>query len=273
MESSVHQALASALINILRPLVRILLRNGIAYGTFAELAKKAFVDVAFERFGQPGKVQTASRVSALTGLTRKEVKRLHELNRPDDLGAQERYNRAIRVISGWLNDPRYQDSRGRPDELPLEGEESSFAALVKQYSGDIPTQAMLSTLTESGSVDRLNGKVRLVRHAYIPGKDPVDKLQILGTDVAELITTINHNLTVAAPQLRFQRKVSSDRVDSDTVPELRSIAANRAQALLEDLDRRFAQHEAASDAEAGKGRYISVGIYYYEDEATGEGGS
>ena len=78
MTEPIQKTLARALHTMLRPLVRILLRNGIAYGSFAELAKKTYVEVAFEDFAPEGKKQTVSRVSALTGLTRKEVKRLLE---------------------------------------------------------------------------------------------------------------------------------------------------------------------------------------------------
>ncbi|MGA7799211.1 MAG: DUF6502 family protein [Gammaproteobacteria bacterium] len=265
MTESAGNALASALLVLLRPLVRILLRNGVAYGTFAELAKKTYVDVAFEEFALPGKKQTMSRVSVLTGLTRKETKRLHQLEGPDDLGAHERYNRAVRVISGWLNDPRYHDATGNPASLTLEGEPVSFADLVRQYSGDMPTQAMLEVLLSAESVARTGDRVELIRHAYLPGQDPVDKIHILGTDVAELSATIDHNLTAESPALRLQRKVSNDRVDPRALAPFRTLAADRAQSLLEDLDRWLAEHET-QDTDKGRGRYVSLGIYYYEQD-------
>ena len=66
MSESIQLVLANAILTLLKPLVRILLRNGVAYGSFAELAKKTYVDVAFEELAPPGKKQTISRVSALT---------------------------------------------------------------------------------------------------------------------------------------------------------------------------------------------------------------
>ncbi|HKJ09381.1 MAG TPA: DUF6502 family protein [Gammaproteobacteria bacterium] len=263
MSESAGKALSSALLTLLRPLVRILLRNGIAFGTFAELAKKTYVDVAFEEFAMPGKKQTLSRVSVLTGLTRKETKRLHELGGPDELGAHQRYNRAVRVISGWVNDPRYQDSRGKPATLPVEGAAGSFAELVRRYSGDMPTQAMLEVLLSAGSVAREADHVELIRRAYVPGHDPADKIHILGTDVAELADTIDHNLTAGPAALRLQRKVSNDRVDPQAVVPFRALATERAQSLLEELDRWLTEHET-HDNDTTRGRYVSLGIYYYE---------
>lgn len=265
MEKSIQQTLAHAILTLLKPLVRILLRNGIAYGSFAELAKKTYVDVAFEAFAPESKKQTVSRVSAITGLTRKETKRLHELHSPDAGSSEQRYNRAVRVISGWLNDTRFLDTAGQPAELPVDGEEASFAALVKKYSGDITTQAMLAVLEAASSVEKTGGGIKLVRHAYLPGNDPSEKLTILGTDTAELVDTIDHNLVAADGERRFQRKVSNHRVSADALPAFRALSAEQSQSLLEALDTWLSAHEIPADAQQdAAAHYVSVGIYFFE---------
>jgi hypothetical protein len=269
MSRKYNKILFASLLRLMRPLVHILLRNGIAYGTFSELVRKVYVDVAFADFAPERRKQTVSRISALTGLTRKEVKRLLDLNTPDDTASQERFNRGIRVISGWVNDRRFHDSDGKPTDLPVDGKPESFAVLVKDYSGDIPTRAMLSMLEEAGSVRLMGDKVRLVRHAFVPGSDPLDKIQVLGTDVAELITTIDHNLTARPDDLLFQRKVAYDNIDPAAVPKLQKLTFTKAQTLLEQLDRQYASSELGEESGA-TGKYISLGIYYYEQDASEE---
>ncbi len=263
LENKLTKALSASILRLLRPLVRILLRNGVAYGNFTELARKVYVDVAFEEFAPRGKKQTVSRVSAMTGLTRKEVKRLLEMVGPADSASQERFNRGIRVISGWLRDKRFHDADGKPADLPVDGKRKSFAVLVKEYSGDIPTKAMLTMLEEAGNVRQVKGKVRLIRHAYVPGSDPVNKLQILGTDVGELIGTIDHNLTAGQDALLFQRKVAYDNIDPAAAGKLKKLSSKKAQALLEQLDKQYARHEL-EEGSGDKGKYISMGIYYHE---------
>ena len=258
----------SAVRRLMRPLVRILIRNGIAYGALAELIRKVYVDVAFEDFSPEGKKQTVSRVSGLTGLTRKEVKRLAEMEETDSVSGQERYNRAIRVIGGWVKDKRFTDENGKPADLQVEGRRSSFTLLAKDYSGDIPYRAMLNMLVEAGSVKLVRGKVRLVRHAYVPGGDGVEKIRILGTDTAELMTTIDHNLTAGPDNLLFQRKVSYDNIDPAALDKLRKLSAKKAQTLLEQLDRQYAGNEL--DEDDGGGSTISLGIYYYEKDSSEE---
>ena len=273
MDNPLHSAIFGAVRALLRPLASILIRNGIAYGTFAELAKKVYVDVAFEEFAEPGKKQTISRVSALTGLFRKEAKRLHELTSATGAGAGERYNRAIRVISGWVNDAQYQTTSGEPADLALEGGSQSFAKLVRDYSGDIPTQAMLKVLKAAGSVVETDtGQLRLVSRAFIPSSDPIDKLHILGTDVAELVATIDHNLTAEPGMLFFQRKVSNSTVRVDAVPEFRRLSAEKAQALLEELDAWLSRHEVSRTTDdKSNGQYVSLGIYYSEHQGSSQG--
>jgi hypothetical protein len=265
VEKSIHTTLTRALLTLLKPLVRILLRNGVAYGSFAELVKKTYVDVAFDNFAPPGKKQTVSRVSAMTGMTRKETKRLHEMAQPDAHSSEQRYNRAVRVISGWVNDPRFQDPTGAPAVLSLDTGDSSFAELVRNYSGDMTTRAMLAVLETADSVVNSDEGVKLVRRAYLPGRDPREKLAILGSDTAELIATIDHNLVATVDQRRFQRKVSNHRVHADAVAAFRALSAEKSQALLEELDAWLSEQETDGDAQDdGAGRYVSLGIYFYE---------
>ena len=104
MEISLSQALSGAVLKLLRPLVRVLLRHGMAYGTSAELLRKVYVEEGVVHLEQSGGRATISGVAALTGLTRKEVKRLRELDWVGDDESPRRYSRAIRVISGWTGD-------------------------------------------------------------------------------------------------------------------------------------------------------------------------
>ncbi|HLN91214.1 MAG TPA: DUF6502 family protein, partial [Patescibacteria group bacterium] len=100
MEENITKAIAAAITKLLRPLVMFLLRNGVPYQTFADIAKRVYVDLATEKFDIPGRKPSKSRVAILTGLSRREVLRVKRLPAQDDLGAMDRINRAARVITG-----------------------------------------------------------------------------------------------------------------------------------------------------------------------------
>jgi hypothetical protein len=262
MSNTIHSILSESALKILRPLVRVMIRNGVSSGSFEELVRKAYVDEAFAIGKKNNLKTTVSSVSAQTGLSRKEVKRLSELKDPDHSEVEQKYNRGIRVISGWLNDKHFSDAEGKPHVLTLDEGESSFAALVKTYSGDIPTKAMLDLLIAADCVEVDSNQVRLIKHAYVPGKDSAEVIRILGTDSNELINTIDYNLTAGEAEKRYQRKVSTALLNKNAVHEFRTLSKKHSQALLEELDAWLSQNEV--DPDDKDARYVSLGIYYYE---------
>lgn len=258
-----------AVIRILTPLVRVLLRNGISYGTFADIAREVFAKVAMKEFAFQNRKQTISRVSVLTGLTRKAVKEIIEQPADGNSAVGETYNRATRVIAGWRKDTAFLNTKGTPADLPLGGEGASFGALVKKYSGDIPVRAVLDELVRTHSATVLeDGSVRLLARAYTPSDgDTLMKLNILGTDTGHLIDTIAHNLKAKKSEAFFQRKVLYDNLPQEALTPFRRLAAKQAQALLERLDVKLSLQDRDIHPQIeGTGRYAAgVGIYYFEE--------
>jgi anti-anti-sigma regulatory factor len=239
----------------------------VSFQAFSDLAKRAYVESAREDFAIPGRKPTVSRIAVLTGLTRKEIQRLADAEAVSDTLAVERYNRAARVVAGWVRDKDFRNENGKPRALPQEGSDLSFAELVRRYSGDIPPRAILDELLQVGTVERDDsGCIRLLAHAYIPRRSESDKLAILGTDVSELIDTIDHNLGEAGAR-RFQRKVMYDNLPIEAVEKFHELSAARAQALMEYLDSWLSQHDRdANPASEGEGRMrAGIGIYYFEE--------
>jgi Family of unknown function (DUF6502) len=261
-------ALTAAVSAILRALAKVLLRHGVSYHAFADLAKRAYIQTAGDEFGIPGRKVSGSRISVLTGLTRKEVQKLNESDIAPDSEALERYNRAARVVSGWIRDPEFIDQAGNPLELAMDGPKSSFAELVRRHSGDVPPRAILDELLHVGTVEKMqDGRVKLVGRAYIPRASDSDKLAILGADVADLIKTIDHNLTnIDLP--RFQRKLMYDNLPKEAVGKFRDLSAARAQGLMEYLDSWLSQHDRdVNPASEGTGRMrAGLGIFYFEED-------
>ncbi len=241
-------------------LVRTLLRNGMSYGEFDQVARKCFVDVAYRDFIPAGKKQTVSNVAILTGLNRKEVKKLSELDLIGTGGDNRQYNRVVRVLGGWINDLRFLRKDGNPRDLEYEGKDS-FSELVKKYSGDMPVAAMQKVLVGSANIKFADdNKVRLLSHAYLPSDDPVEKLIILGTDTSQLVDTIDYNLTAPEAMLRFQRKASNPRVALESIPDIKQFLRHKGQAFLEEIDLYLSQHESDDDASTA----LSIGLYYHE---------
>lgn len=268
MPTRYAKPIIAALATLLRPLVRILLQHGIPFDVLSAVARQVYVHVAAEEFILPGKKQTTSRISILTGLTRKEVRRIMTTTEVEDQKATDRYNRAARVLAGWLRDKDFHDKAGAPAALPVESTHASFAELVRRYSGDLLVRAMLDELLRVGAVHRTkDGRIRLQARFYVPSQSETDKLHILGTDTADLIATIANNLNPQATP-RYQRKVMYDNVPVEAVEEFQHLSADRAQAFLEGIDRWLSKRDRdVNPAANGTGRKrVGIGVYYFEDD-------
>ncbi|MEP7298107.1 MAG: DUF6502 family protein [Burkholderiales bacterium] len=265
-----NKALNFALMKLLRPLMRLLLRHSLPFSAFEELAKRAYLDVAMNDFAIPGKKPSISRASILTGLTRKDVQRLVGLSDDSRDVPERHYNRAARVLTGWIRDPDFLNRNKQPRALEIDGD-FGFAALVRRHSGDVPARAVLDELLRVGAVvERADGRLAPVARAYVPQRGEAEKLDILGTDVAGLIDTIDHNLQHGATDPRFQRKVSYRSIALEHLPAFRELSATHAQSLLEELDRWLAEHDDAGpeDTDVPKAR-VGLGIYYMEERLDG----
>jgi hypothetical protein len=262
-------ALTRSVLRILARFARLLLRHGLALPAFVELAKRAYLEAAMNDMALPGRKATISRAAVLTGLTRKEVQRLQSEPAPPAPELMSTHNRAARVLAGWVRDPHFHATPGTPATLPFDAGETSFAALVRQYGGDVPPRAVLDELMRVGAVERdAQGRLRALARAYIPRTSAAGKLDILGADVSYLIGTIDHNLEHGEVEPRFQRKVTYDNVPAEAVEEFRAMAAREGQALLERLGDWLAQHDRdVNPAVRGSGRMrVGVGVFAFEED-------
>lgn len=266
MKRDTKSALGAAVLRLLRPVIRILLRHGIPYGVFAEYARQLYVEVARTEFGVPERKNTISRVAIITGLTRKEVSRIQSENDHPVAPRVDRYNRAARVISAWSRDERLANMEGG---LPLDGSADSFAQLVKDFAGDVPPRAVLDELIRVKAVEPSDGnRLKLLTDVYVPDTDDDSLFQILGTDGAELISTIDYNMTQPGDQPRFQRKVAYDNLPRESLQRIQRLVAERGQELLVEVDQEISRldRDINPDTHGSGCMTAGMGIYYFESE-------
>ena len=131
---------------LLRPIASLLLKCGMTWREFAEVSKSVFVAVASQDFGLNGRPTNVSRVSILTGVSRKEIARVRTLLEQEADPLPNKTTDATRVLSGWHQDPDFLTADGKPCILPAEGDGASFATLWQRYGGDVPVTSMRKEL-------------------------------------------------------------------------------------------------------------------------------
>jgi len=252
------------LIKLTRPLVRMALRYGMTYNSFNELINRMYVEEAGNLLSREGKKQSIAHISVLTGINKKITKRMMALSPLEETGVDESFNRSVRVISGWLRDKNFRDKKGDPEALPFEGVEHSFTALVKKYSGDMSAKPLAEELLRVDAIEYTrHGDLRLTSRGYVPAGGEEDKLNLLGSDVRDLIETIDHNMTCGEVNRRFQRKVAYLNFPAKFLEQFRELNAQLSQNLLEQLNRWLAEHDEADDDEEVS--RVGVGVYQFEE--------
>ncbi len=265
MDMDAHSQLDRALRRLLRPLVRIMLRQGISFGEFSEIAKRTYMEIAWDEFTPRNARASDSRVAIMTGLTRKEVKRLRETRSQRTELSTNHMNRATRVLSGWFRDPDFCDDKGQPRLLNMTDDGLQFPALVRRYSGDMPPRAMLDELRRVNAVKvDDNGAIQVKSRSFVPdGGDP-DSLRMFGLAMSDLGHTIDSNLgAVPGEDLLFQRYVSNAQLNPRMVPLFKRLLAERGMQLLESLDDWMSSNELPEDA-PGQSAHIGAGIYFFD---------
>jgi hypothetical protein len=267
-----NSALYHASYKLVSSLTKIMLRKGIAFSEFIQVVKQAYVDTCEQHLLETEGKATTSRIAIATGLTRKDVAKIRKSPlTPETISLK--YNRSIRVISGWLEDKEFCTPGGYPEVLPINGIEKSFSVLVERYSGNMTTRAMLDELESVGIIKRIEKEhVSLQHHAYIPSGDEDEALTIMGTDVALLISTINHNMTSQPEEVYYQRKVCYNNLPEECIKELQALVKAESQILLEKYNSWLVQHDRDTNPEIkGTGRkQAGVGIYYFEEDVREE---
>ena len=157
MISDRRNLIEAACRHALKPIVRFLLRNGMTFREFSDVSRSVFVEVASTDYGIGGRPTNASRVSILTGLTRREVKRQRDLLTMAEHRVEGSENLATRILSGWYHDPDFTDANGKPLELPIDGPVPSFNSLLDRCSENLATRILSGWFQDPDFTDA-NGK-------------------------------------------------------------------------------------------------------------------
>jgi hypothetical protein len=267
-------AIVLAASRALRPLARMLLASGLTFREFNALARRVFVSVATDEFGRGGRPTNISRVSLMTGIARKEVKRLRdELAQEDsDVPALRKTTEATRLLSAWHEAPGYQDANGGPLAIPREGPAPSFAALHHDHGGDIPASTLEKDLLRTGAVGiGDDGRLRALTRYFMPLPLEAEAVDRAGDVLMAMGNTVTRNLTRQPGTVgRFEGRASLPAVPARAEAEFRQFLEAEGMRFLEAMDRWLLAHAPQSPLEAKNAIRLGVGVYQITEPAAPE---
>ena len=274
MDSTAKRRLLAAYSRLLRPLIKILIRNGVSFSELSEVAKETYVHVASTDFKVPHRKMSQARIAILTGLTRKEVNRLTTKREGEEDQFHKNVNRVVRVLAGWHTDSGFTGPYGIPLELPFEDKKlPDFRGLVQKFSGDMSPRAMLDELLRVGAVVETDaGYYKALTRFYLPEGIAPDSLDHLAQSVKNYVTTIDNNIIEENSNKKlFERQVyTEDGIKPEDLPRFTAYVKERAKLLLEEIDNWLSQLEKPDSKNDDDIVSTGLGIYHYIDDAEDE---
>lgn len=269
-------AMLAATRRMLRPLIKLLIRRGITFPVVADLLRGLYVDVAADLLPDP-KARTDSRISLMTGVHRKEIRRLRSIDQQDQAEPGV-VTVATQVIARWLA----LSEGGAPPALPRSEEEAnaSFEGLVAAVTTDIRPRALLEEWVGQGLI-RLDDedRVHLNVAAFLPDPGGEEQAFFLGRNLHDHLAAGSANVLAQGTPPFLDRSAHYDRISPEIARRIEAEAREIALRALWDINRVALGMIDAAEAAGGSGQEperaaaeptaaarVNVGVYVYRED-------
>jgi hypothetical protein len=272
--NTTQSVLLRAIRRVLKPLVRLMLKNGITYPMVLEDLKQLFVEVADAEFKLEGRSQTDSRLTVLTGVHRKDVKRIRDQNLGDCkyTSSNLKPNLGAQVVAQWLGNPKFLNPNDLPLALPRTGpsDQANFDALVGMVSKDVRARPLLDEWLRTGIV-KLDpeGLVVLNREAFIPADDLEQSAEFLAMNVHDHLAAAVNNLDPKSQRF-FERCAFDDKLSAEQVQALHEFVRKHGMDFLRSVNKQSVKLEKAPQPSEPNYR-VNTGVYFYFSSETRNG--
>lgn len=277
MRSHIQEVLLSALETILRPTIRLLLQSGIGYSEFASVAKSVFIQVATDEYKRRGRPANFSQVSAMTGISRKEVSKIRKGQSDARWTPNMEASPVNTVLHQWHYDTDFSDGAGTAKALPFEGP-VSFSTLVARTAGDIPPGAMRATLQKAGVLAQTSDGLLTANKSFFYSRVfDQDFIRELAFSLGNLGSTLVHNAAVHQRTDisneekrvlgRLERVAWSEHLSEEGVAKFKAWVDDAAPRFLQESIRRIGESELPPSAwGTQRPRSVGVSVYYFEED-------
>lgn len=258
-----HELLLTACAAVLAPLARLAVAHGVPCRHIEELLRAAFVETAREAHPGIPPHRAVSRISAATGLNRREVTRLVQATAPE---APKRRSPATETFTRWLSDPQYRGPEGVVRVLPRQGAAPSFESLAQSVTRDVHPRSLLEELCRLGlaRVDEKNETVELLRETFVPRGDERRLFGFLGANVGDHLSAAVANVLSSDGPRHHEQALFADELSAESLERIRPMVREQWQALVRSLAPEVGRL-IEQDREAGRpqDQRLRVGLYAY----------
>jgi Family of unknown function (DUF6502) len=254
-------------LRVLRPLVRLLVANGVTYPVLAAALKAVFLDAARHALAQQGMAQTDSAVSLLCGVHRRDVRTLSQTSSDSSAvaaaGPNSKLGLAAQVVARWMHAPAFLDGKRRPRVLPRGADEASFDNLVASVSSDVRPRAVLDELLRLGVVSESAKGIHLEGSGFAPRQGFEEMSWLFAANLSDHAAAAAANLQGDSNFL--EQALFVDQISAESAAGLQKVSVQAWQqafkTVMAQAQTRF-DEDAALPAEQHRHR-ARFGVYFY----------
>lgn len=255
---------------LLRPLVRLMIQRGVTYPVFSDMVSALFADVASRDLLTDDRARTDSRISMMTGIHRKELRRLRTLP-PKEEQTPPAVTLGAHVVARWLASPPWIDDEGHPLALPRSAPagQPSFDALVASVTKDVRPRTVFDEWRSQGIVT-LDADDRIVLNegAFVPQPGREEQLFYFARNLHDHVAAAVSNVSATGAAPFVDRSVHYDRLSPEAAGRLEAIARAAAQRVLVQVNREAIKLADADGMQTGPTRRVNLGVYLYSEDET-----
>jgi hypothetical protein len=250
--------------------VRFAIGQGVRYPYLAEMLKELFVQAAADEAHASGGRFTDSRLTLLSGVHRKDIRRLLRAERAEPLPPRL-HSVGTYVVARWLSDARYMDAAGAPRPLArVQGSanEASFASLAETVSTNVRPRAILDELVRLGVVHvDADDRVHLDIRGFVPSAETDAKAFYFGEALHDHIAGGANNVRGDKPGM-LERSVYYDELSPASIATLARRSEELAMRMLQDINRDGMALEKEDPPAPGERMRMRLGVYFYATRYT-----
>jgi hypothetical protein len=255
-----QQALLAALAHLLKPFARLCLAKGVPIQALEEMVRQAYVDAANQACEGDNPARLTSRISTMTGLTRREVRRIQQTPSPE-LPATR--SAASDLLTHWTSKTDYVDASQKPIAIPRQGPAPSFEDLAAHVTKDVHARSLLAEMIRLRLVTHhpATDTIELLEEAFVPNHDWPQMVGFLGTNVGDHLEAAVTNVLGDGHQ-HFEQALLADELSPESIIKVQALISAQWRHLLTTLGPQLqALIDADTSAQRPQNQSIRIGLY------------
>jgi hypothetical protein len=265
--SKTQAALVKAVALLCKPLIRLLIEKGMTFPQFRELMKELYVEVADEHFSLDSTKPSDSRIFVLTGVHRKDIKRIREQAEQGSQQVTSSASLSGEIVARWTSMPDYLDDKGKPRRLLKsgKGDVPGFEQLVSSVSKDVRPRVILDEWLRLNMARLKDEYVVLNQSAFVTNKEFNEMAYYLGHNVHDHIASCVNNILVEGEPM-LERSVYYASLTDESVNKLRALASKKGDELLQHVNKQAIKFYDADKQKADATYRMRLGVYWYQKQ-------